>query len=133
LSTIAFTILETKGYNFSKLAPLFFLFVAVIVTLLIIVLFVLVRIMSRRMPVNQLARLIGKKSYREAVELAESLPADSRRPEVLYNLAVAYKLLGENKKAQVVFENLQTRSDVPQVIAEAIKLRLAELRPAEPL
>jgi hypothetical protein len=120
---IAYGYLNSKGYRPWVFFSYLFLITVIAVVILIAVYFML----SRRIPINRMARLIGKKRYREAIELAESLPPDARRPEVQYNVAVAYKLMGENIKARELFEQLQTHPDVPEVIAEAIKMRLAEL------
>jgi hypothetical protein len=127
LCAIPFGYFESKGYR----PWVFFGYLFSAMVIAVVVLVALYIVLSRRMPVNRMARLIGKKRYREAIELAETLPPDARRPEVQYNVAVAYKLMGDSNKAQELFEKLQSRPDVPEIIVQAIKMRLAELTPPE--
>ena len=86
----------------------------------------------RRSPVNRLARLVEKRRYEEAIRLGQALPEPQRTPQVLFNLAVAYRLAHRPDEARALLADLQRRPYLPSGMPAAVAKQLEHLGGAKP-
>lgn len=86
---------------------------------------------QRRMPANRMLRLVRAQKYKEAIRIGESFSRSSRDFAMEFNLAAAYHLSGETSKAKALFNELKTRSDIPEPFAPVIDDYLAKLNETE--